>query len=87
MLWRNTWRKFVNYFMFSLTGLCALIAVGFLFFILGYLVWNGGSSLSWAFLTHLPAPLANAGEEWPTPLWGAGSCFCWRLPSASLSVS
>jgi phosphate transport system permease protein len=61
MGWRNRWRKFVNYFMFSLTGLCALVAVGVLFFILGYLVWNGGSSLSWAFLTHLPTPVGESG--------------------------
>ena len=61
MLWRNYWRKFVNYFMFSMTGLCALVTVGVLFFILGYLVWNGGSSLSWAFLTHLPTPVGERG--------------------------
>jgi phosphate transport system permease protein len=61
MQWRNFRRKFVNYFMFSLSGLCALVAVGFLFFILGYLVWNGGSSLSWAFLTHLPTPVGEPG--------------------------
>jgi phosphate transport system permease protein len=61
MLWRNTRRKFVNYFMFSMTGLCALVTVGVLFFILGYLVWNGGSSLSWAFLTHLPTPVGEPG--------------------------
>jgi phosphate transport system permease protein len=61
MHWRKRWRKFVNYFMFSLTGLCALVTVGVLFFILGYLVWNGGSSLSWAFLTHLPTPVGESG--------------------------
>jgi len=61
MLWRNTRRKFVNYFMFSMTGLCALVTVGVLFLILGYLVWNGGSSLSWAFLTHLPTPVGERG--------------------------
>jgi len=61
MQWRNTWRKFVNYFMFSLTGVCALFTVGVLFFILGYLVWHGGSSLSWAFLTHLPTPVGEPG--------------------------
>ncbi len=61
MLWRNNWRKFVNYFMFSMTGLCALATVGVLFFILGYLVWHGGSSLNWAFLTHLPTPVGEAG--------------------------
>jgi phosphate transport system permease protein len=61
MGWRNRWRKFVNYFMFSMTGLCALVTVGVLFFILGYLVWNGGSSLSWTFLTHLPTPVGESG--------------------------
>jgi len=61
MPWRDIWRKFVNYFMFSLTGICALVTVGVLFFILGYLVWNGGSSLSWAFLTHLPTPVGESG--------------------------
>jgi len=61
ILRRNVWRKFVNYFMFSLTGLCALITVGVLFFILGYLLWNGGSSLSWTFLTHLPTPVGEPG--------------------------
>ena len=61
ILRRNVWRKFVNYFMFSLTGLCALITVGVLFFILGYLLWNGGSSLSWTFLTHLPTPVGESG--------------------------
>jgi phosphate transport system permease protein len=61
MLWRDSRRKFVNYFMFSMTGLCALVAVGILFFILGYLVWHGGSSLSWAFLTHLPTPVGEKG--------------------------
>jgi phosphate transport system permease protein len=61
MHWRKRWRKFVNYFMFSLTGFCALVTVGVLFFILGYLVWNGGSSLSWTFLTHLPTPVGESG--------------------------
>ena len=61
MVRRKRWRKFINYFMFSLTGVCALVTVGVLFFILGYLVWNGGSSLSWAFLTHLPTPVGESG--------------------------
>jgi phosphate transport system permease protein len=69
---RNFWRKFVNYFMFSLTGLCALVAVGSLFFILGYLVWNGGSSLSWAFLTHLPTPVGEPGGGMANAIVGSG---------------
>jgi phosphate transport system permease protein len=58
---RNAWRKLVNYVMFSLTGVCALVTVGVLFFILGYLLWYGGSSLSWTFLTHLPTPVGETG--------------------------
>ena len=61
MRWRDIWRKLVNYVMFSLTGVCALITVGVLFFILGYLLWHGGSSLSWGFLTHLPTPVGETG--------------------------
>jgi phosphate transport system permease protein len=72
MLWRDTWRKFVNYFMFSMTGLCALVTVGVLFFILGYLVWNGGSSLSWAFLTHLPTPVGESGGGMANAIVGSG---------------
>jgi len=58
---RLVWRKSLNVFMFSLTGLCALLTVSALFFILGYLVWNGGKDLSWSFFTHLPAPVGEEG--------------------------
>jgi phosphate transport system permease protein len=47
--------------MLSLTGLCALITVSALFFILGYLFWNGGKDLSWSFFTRLPAPVGEEG--------------------------
>jgi phosphate transport system permease protein len=58
---RLAWRKSLNVFMLSLTGLCALLTVSALFFILGYLVWNGGKDLSWSFFTHLPAPVGETG--------------------------
>jgi len=58
---RLMWRKFLNVFMLSLTGLCALLTVSALFFILGYLIWNGGKDLSWNFFTKLPAPVGEAG--------------------------
>ncbi|MBZ5643148.1 MAG: phosphate ABC transporter permease PstA [Acidobacteriia bacterium] len=58
---RLMWRKSLNAFMLSLTGLCALLTVSALFFILGYLVWNGGKDLSWSFFTHLPAPVGEPG--------------------------
>ena len=58
---RLVWRKSLNVVMLSLTGLCALLTVSALFFILGYLVWNGGKDLSWSFFTHLPAPVGEEG--------------------------
>jgi phosphate transport system permease protein len=58
---RLLWRKSVNLTMLSLTGLCALVTVSALFFILGYLVWNGGKDLSWNFFTRLPAPVGETG--------------------------
>ncbi len=58
---RNAWRKTVNVVMLSLTGACALLVVSVLFFILGYLVWHGGRSLNWDFLTKLPKPVGETG--------------------------
>jgi phosphate transport system permease protein len=58
---RLAWRKSLNVFMLSLTGLCAAVTVSALFFILGYLIWNGGKDLSWSFFTHLPAPVGEVG--------------------------
>jgi phosphate transport system permease protein len=58
---RIVWRKSVNIVMLSLTGIAALGVVSVLFFILGYLVWNGGTSLNWAFFTQLPKPVGETG--------------------------
>ncbi|HXL22211.1 MAG TPA: phosphate ABC transporter permease PstA [Candidatus Dormibacteraeota bacterium] len=58
---RVRWRKFVSAFMLTLTGICAFVAVAVLFFILGYLVFHGGSSVSWSFFTKLPAPVGETG--------------------------
>jgi phosphate transport system permease protein len=58
---RLRWRKLVSAFMLTMTGLCALIAVSVLFFILGYLVYNGGRDINWNFFTKLPAPVGEVG--------------------------
>jgi phosphate transport system permease protein len=55
------WRKSLNYVMLTLTGIAALGVVSILFFILGYLLWNGGKSLNWAFFTQLPKPVGETG--------------------------
>jgi phosphate transport system permease protein len=58
---RLRWRKFVSNFMLTLTGVCAAVAVSVLFFILGYLVYHGGTSISWNFFTKLPVPVGELG--------------------------
>jgi phosphate transport system permease protein len=58
---RLQWRKFVSNFMLTMTGLCALISVSALFFILGYLLFNGGTSINWTFFTQLPKPVGETG--------------------------
>ncbi len=68
---RLAWRKSLNVFMLSLTGLCALLTVSALFFILGYLIWNGGKDLSWSFFTRLPAPVGEVGGGMANTILGS----------------
>jgi phosphate transport system permease protein len=68
---RLRWRKFVSAFMLTMTGVCALIAVSALFLILGYLVFNGGTSISWSFFTKLPAPVGEAGGGMANAILGS----------------
>jgi len=58
---RLRWRKLVSNFMLTMTGVCAFVCVSVLFLILGYLVFNGGTSVNWAFFTKLPAPVGENG--------------------------
>lgn len=54
-------RKLTNAVMLTATGVCTLIAVGVLFFILGYLLFHGGKDLNWDFFTQLPVPVGETG--------------------------
>ncbi len=54
-------RRAVNAVMLSATAVCAVLSIGVLFFILGYLLVQGGRFLSWSFLTRLPAPVGETG--------------------------
>lgn len=54
-------RRAVNVLMLSLTALCAALAVGVLFFILGYISVQGITAIDWDFLTKLPKPVGEAG--------------------------
>ncbi len=58
---RLRWRKLVSGFMLTMTGVCALVAVSVLFFILGYFVYNGGRSINWDFFTKLPVQVGETG--------------------------
>lgn len=58
---RLIWRKSLNALMLSLTGVAALGVVSVLFLVLGYLFWNGGASLNWAFFTQLPKGEGETG--------------------------
>lgn len=72
MNYRYLWRKLVNAVMLSLTGICALAAVSILIFILGYLVYHGGSNLNWDFLTQLPKPVGETGGGMANAIVGSG---------------
>jgi phosphate transport system permease protein len=66
------WRKAVNVVMLSLTGVCALVAVSALFFILGYLVYHGGKDVNWDFFTKLPTPVGESGGGMANAIVGSG---------------
>jgi phosphate transport system permease protein len=51
----------INAVMSVITGLCTISTAGILFFILGYLVYHGGRSVSWSFFTRLPVPVGETG--------------------------
>jgi phosphate transport system permease protein len=68
---RLRWRKFISGFMLTMTGVCALVAVSVLFLILGYLVYHGGTSISWNFFTKLPAPVGESGGGMANAILGS----------------
>jgi phosphate transport system permease protein len=65
------WRKSLNIFMLTLTGVAALAVVSILFLILGYLIWNGGKSLNFAFFTRLPTPVGESGGGMANAILGS----------------
>ena len=71
MLFHRFRRKAVNAVMLTLTGLCTLLAVGTLVFILGYLFEHGGRSLTWDFFTKLPTPVGETGGGMANAMLGS----------------
>jgi len=69
---RLRWRKLLSGFMLTMTGVCALISVSVLFFILGSLVVRGGASINWDFFTKLPVPVGETGGGMANAIVGSG---------------
>lgn len=57
--------------MLSLTGVCALVTVSILLFILGYLVWHGGRAVNLDFFTNLPKPVGEEGGGMANAILGS----------------
>jgi phosphate transport system permease protein len=64
-------RRLVERIMFAATGLATGCTLGVLLFLLGYLVYQGGSSLSLEFFTNLPTPVGEAGGGMANALVGS----------------
>ncbi|MBZ5581784.1 MAG: phosphate ABC transporter permease PstA [Acidobacteriia bacterium] len=58
--------------MLTVTGVCTLVTVSALFFLLGYLVWHGGRAINWDFLTKLPKPVGETGGGMANAIVGTG---------------
>lgn len=65
-------RRAINAVMLTLTGVCTVIVAGVLLVILGYLAWNGASSLSLDFFTKLPVPVGETGGGMANAIIGSG---------------
>lgn len=68
----STSRRFINGFMLTLSGLCTVVVVSVLFFILGYLLIHGAASLNWNFFTKLPKPSGETGGGMANAIVGSG---------------
>ncbi len=58
-----TRRNILNNVMLTLTGVCTVLTSSVLFFILGFLVYNGWRSLNWDFFTKLPLSAGEIGRR------------------------
>jgi phosphate transport system permease protein len=70
-LGRRRRRRIVNVVMLGMTAVFTAVSVSILFFVLGYLVVNGGRSLNVAFFTELPRPAGEAGGGMANALVGS----------------
>ena len=89
MTHRSIRRRAVNVVMLGLTAVATAASVAVLFFLLGYLIYQGGSSLNWAFFTQLPKPMGEAGGGMANAIMGSGKLLliaaCTGLPVGFLA--
>lgn len=82
-------RRAINAIMFFLTGAFTVITIGALFFILGYLLYNGGKDVNWSFLTRLPAPIGETGGGMANAILGTAKVLfvatCFGVPIGFLA--
>ena len=69
--------------MFAATGGATALTIGILLFLLAYLVYQGGSSLSVDFFTHLPSPVGETGGGMANALVGSAKLL---LVAAAVGV-
>jgi phosphate transport system permease protein len=60
----------MNLIAFGLTGLCAAVTLGVLFFVLGYVLVHGIGALNWDFFTKLPKPVGETGGGMANAIMG-----------------
>lgn len=68
---RGQRRRLVNVVMLGGTAVCTLLSISVLFFVLGYLLVKGWSSLNLAFFTSLPKPTGETGGGMANALVGS----------------
>jgi phosphate transport system permease protein len=54
-------RRLISVAALGASALCALVTIGVLFGLLGYIVAHGIQALNWDFFTKLPAPVGESG--------------------------
>lgn len=72
-------RKLISSLMTGLTAACAVLAIVILLLILGYIAYQGISSLSWQFLINTPKDITAAAES------GIGNAILGSLMMTGLS--
>ncbi len=67
----SIWRRLSNLCFLGLAGLASVLVLAPLGLIFGYLVYKGIGSINWAFLTHTPRPVGEAGGGMANAILGS----------------